>query len=132
MKTWRMQYYNRFRAQGYGASLSWEMAKTLDRFENEQNRGRVRITADGEEENYFDVYGEPEGGAKERAELERLIERDGCWYVHADRSCPECGSWETVDGVGMYIGNHPTDAFENPYVVDMMGAALDALGEGAK
>ncbi len=128
MKTWRMEYYNRFRKLGYGASLAWENAKIVDRFERESDdgRGRVRIVADPEEDSYFDVFGKPDTD-KERDAIAEAIDRYGCWYVHTDTRCPACDSWTIQDGVGMNIHADPTSPFENPYVVDMMSAALAAL-----
>lgn len=83
----------------------------------------MRIVAEPEQENYFDVYGEPDD-EKDRAEMETLLERYGCWVVFAQIALPN-GCWETVDSVGMNTGYaDPTDPFENCYVPQMMRAAL--------
>lgn len=75
----------------------------------------TRIIAIPETENYFDVYGEPEGyetgtdevvtAEQERNDIVDMINRDGLWQYASQCRCPACGQWETVDSIGMVIGS---------------------------
>lgn len=87
-------------------------------------------------ENYFDVYGEPDGYTdifgkwhspeQERKEIEESIDRLGCWYVFSEYFDGE--EWQRSDGVGMCSGyRNPVCPFQNCYVPDLMEAAIDAL-----
>jgi hypothetical protein len=132
--------YKRFRATGADADYSLRAARILDRFEDAENDGLVRIVAEPEMESYFDVYGEPEGyvgqygrrvsAEQERKELTDTFERDGLWCIKAEyRSCEKCGTFETSDSIGMNAGyQDPCSPFENCYVIDLMSAALEAAG----
>lgn len=103
----------------------------IKRFNKNEN---VRIRAEAEQENYFDVYGEPDS-AEERADIIHQLDTYGLWYVVGERKCPACGQWETVDGVGMCMGyNDPTNPHENVYAYDIMDATLEAekAGRGNK
>jgi hypothetical protein len=132
--------YQRFRANGFTVEDSGRNARILDAFEDAESDEKVRINAEPEQENYFDVYGEPEGyiGAngrrvsdeQERKEMEETLERDGAWYVFSEYRCPCCETWLTADGVGMNTGySDPTSPFENCYVPDLMAAALEHVEE---
>lgn len=83
--------------------------------------GLVRLRDDPEQENYFDVYGEPDD-PQERAELEEAIERHGVWYIYSQYLSQDTGSWETADGIGMIFGNDVGD--DNPYIIDLKESAL--------
>lgn len=88
--------------------------------------GRARICVEPEEENYFDVYGEPEGYTdadgnevtpeQEREDIIDLIERDGLWYYFAQVRCPQCGNWETVDSIGMVIGSLDGSGYREDFI----------------
>lgn len=126
--------YNKARRAGYKALESIHIAKTVEAFDALDG---VRIEAEPEEENYFDVYGEPAGYTdangryhtpeQEREDIADSIDRLGCWYVYAEVQCSKCEQWHRVDGVGMNCGyQDPTDPIENAYVVDLMSAAIEA------
>lgn len=133
MKTINPQFiqdYARFRANGGGivgqsALWAWKDAHTLQLWRERESDGQVRIVAEPEVENYFDSYGEPDG-IKERAELEALLERYGCWWVAAEYF--DGSNWICADSVGMCAGYaDPTDPFQNCYVTQLMRTALDQL-----
>jgi hypothetical protein len=92
-----------------------------------EDAGLVRIQADPEYENYFDVYGEPDS-PEERAEQEELIERHGVFHVYSQYKSQDTGDWETADAVGMIFGNDLGD--DNPYVLDMKESALQNVFGG--
>ncbi len=110
---------------GSNAKLALDSAKTLLAFREAESKGLVRMLAEPEDESYFQVYGYPDT-KKEREEMERIIERDGCW-----RSASEWfdgDSWNHADSCGMHTGySDPLDPFENGYIIQEMQAALDAL-----
>lgn len=96
----------------------------------------VRLVLIQEMENYFDVYGEPDGyqnefgqyvpASKAKKEIERQIELFGCHCILAQYRNPQTGEWETVDSIGMIVDEHPLAWNVNPYVVDLMNSALEA------
>lgn len=75
--------------------MNWEQA---------EDAGLVRLRFEPEEENYFDVYGEPDD-PEERAETVRLIETHGVWWVVAEYLSQDDGSWRQADSIGMLFGN---------------------------
>ena len=140
--------YRKFRGRGcivgHDAQSALQSARVVTSYLKLKEAGLVTLRASPECENYFDVYGEPEGctnvhGRRVSAEQERkemcdILDRLGCWYVSSavNRGCRHCGrsEWETVDGVGMCTGfDNPLSPYENPYVVDLMAAAIAAVGE---
>lgn len=130
MSTEVIELYRRFRQDTggiVGESAKWALihAKTVAEFRAMESAGYVRMRAEAEEENYFDVYGR-EGNEKDQKRLEEILERDGAWYVHSQAFVG--GRWVTVDGVGMCAGySDPTSPFENCYVPEMMRAALEMV-----
>lgn len=104
-----------------------ETKNIIDTFKALEAAGKVRLYYDYEQENYFDVYGKPDD-PEEMQDIIDLIEREGLYYVAAQVACPMCGQWETIDSIGMIIGN-PTDPDINPYALDLMAAAIDAIGK---
>ena len=130
-----MKTYLDFRKAGYTASQSLYMAKVVAEFE-ELGDDCVKIEAEPEMENYFDVYGEPEGytnihGKRVSAEQERKdmleqFERDGVWCV-ASYYKDETGEWQHADSVGMCAGyKNPLCPLQNCYVPDLMLSAVKA------
>lgn len=126
--------YLQFRASGYSASHALHGAKAKLAFEALERRELVRLRAEPEEENYFDVYGEPEGyeganGRRVSAEQERketceLLERDGCWHVVAEYFDGQ--RWQHADSIGMNTGyKNVLSPFENCYVPDLMASAVE-------
>lgn len=98
-------------------------AKTLAKFRDLESRRLVRITAEPEEDNYFDVYGEPDS-KRERDEIIRQIELHGCWWIVAEWFNGD--EWEYADSIGMCVYDRPLDPFCNDYVSDLMSSAIDA------
>ena len=84
-------------------------------FDGLEADGMVRLRVEPEQENYFDVYGEPEGytdldGTEhspedERNEIIAMIERDGLWWVTSEYWNINTRKWEHADSIGMIIGN---------------------------
>lgn len=125
------------RKAGWRAHEALYAARAIADFES-LGEDAVRLRAEPEDENYFDVYGEPEGYTdihgrhvspeQERKNIERSIERDGCWYVFSEWF--DGDEWQQADGVGMCAGyNDPLSPFENWYIPDLMRAAVNAYRE---
>jgi hypothetical protein len=145
MKTkteWTASDLSKFRNQGFNASQSLRAAKTLARWKDYENIGLVKMEAIEEEENYFDVYGEPEGytdvhgkrhsAEDERKEIERQLNLHGCWIVRAMYRDSFDDAWQSADSVGMCAGyKNPLSPFENAYVTDLMQSAIDAVQNSA-
>ncbi len=131
LKTYKQfRTHSPFMLVGRNAELALNSAKTLLKFRELEAAGKVRMCADVEEENYFDVYGEPET-TKQKEAICESIESNGIYYVYSqvDNACDCCGrdDWETADGVGMCVYSNPVDPFENGYVIDMMRAAIEKV-----
>ena len=140
--TQRETEYKRLRRFGRRPVDAWRAADTITRFERAEDAELVRLSAEPEYINYFDVYGEPEGyqdrdgrhhsADDERAEIVAMIEDGGCWTVYTETLCPYCHEWRVVDSVGMCLGYHNVlDPAENWYVEDLMSTALDELERAA-
>jgi hypothetical protein len=114
-----------FMLVGRDAECSLRAARTILAFRETEKAGLVRLRAEEEQENYFDIYGR-EDNEKRQREMEAIIERDGCWWT-----CSEWfdgTEWHQADSCGMHTGySDPLDPFQNCYIVDEMQAALDAL-----
>jgi hypothetical protein len=138
MKT---QYYKKARRAGYRSAEAWRIANTMAEADehlvdkhDEPTTGSIRLIAEPECENYFDVYGLPEAytnangrrvSAKQATkEMEDLLERNGCYYVASEVFDGE--DWVHADSIGMIVENRPTDWGYNPYVPHLLRAALDA------
>lgn len=128
--------YSDFRKAGYSASQSHYMAKAVAEF-NALGDECVRISAEPEYENYFDVYGEPCGYTdphgryhspeQERKDIEQQIERDGCYCVVAYYFDDIDNKWVPTDSVGMCVGyKNVLSPVENAYVADLMRSAVKA------
>lgn len=128
--------YRRLRDTGYRAGEAMRAARIMQEFEP-YDGAELRIHAYPEEDNYFSVYGEPDGytdvngrrvrAEQARAEIVDILNRDGCWIVCCEAYHPDHG-WQLVDSVGMCAGyDDPTDPVQNPYVVDLMQAGLASL-----
>lgn len=115
--------YTKFRDAGWPAAQALSNVKILAKWDRAEDAGLVRLWAEDETENYFDVYGETDS-EKERREICDSINNYGCLCV-----CGQVrdGKWITVDSVGMIIDPHPLDPYKSPYVVDIMSATLEYL-----
>jgi hypothetical protein len=133
MKT-LLKEFLKFRAAGFRSLEAFRSAKTCLTFRRLESAGLVRLRAEPERENYFSVYGEPEGydGAngrrvsaeQEREEICRTLDRDGLWYCMAEWFDGE--EWQHADSVGMCMGyRDPLSPLENCYVPDLMASAVD-------
>lgn len=131
--------YLRFREIGMNPQAALRATKILARW-NELGGDSVRLIAEPEMENYFDVYGEPDAyvsihgrrvsAEQARKEQEEIIERYGCWSVSSQYFDGE--KWQWADNVGMHTGYKDVlSPFENWYVVDLMESALDHTPEYA-
>lgn len=109
---------------------------TLENVEMGDNFGMVRLGVEPDQDNYFDIYGEPEGytnadGAEVTAEQERqdiidLIDRDGIWWVFAEYRISPRHPWEIGDSIGMIIGAN------NPYEDDLKSTTIDQLRDALR
>lgn len=106
------------------AVCAFESARTLQAWRVAESQGLVRLVAEPEQDNYFDVYGEPDS-ERERAQILDSIERCGLWFVKAEYF--DGNQWEHADSIGMCIYSDPCSPFENCYVPDLMRSALDHL-----
>lgn len=133
--------YLALRQAGYGAAESLSAAKTIVEFRAFEADGLVRLRAEDEEENYFSVYGEPEGyvdghgrrvsAKQEREEIIASIERDGLWICISEYF--DGDEWQMADSIGMNCGyRNPLDPVANCYVPDLMRAALDRAAKHAE
>jgi len=113
--------YRRFRNAGFSPVESLRNAKVVTEFESRED---VRIRWHANQENYFDVYGEPDT-KEDRDEICRLIDLWGCVCVYSEYQ-DEDGYWQQADSVGMCIYANPASPLENCYVPDLMKAALEA------
>ncbi len=138
MNTKIHKLYQRLRWAGYHAKHALSAARSVAEFQEMEGRGLVRLRAEQETENYFDVYGEPEGyvnsfgrkisAEQERKEMVAAWERDGIWCCLSEYSTDGGETWELADSVGMCDGyKDPLSPFQNCYVPDLMRAALDQL-----
>ena len=116
-------FYKRFREHGKTAQDALRSANVLAKFRKMESRGLVRLRAEPEEENYFDVYGEPEN-EKDKKAIIHSIETYGCYWIVSERACSKCGTFEHKDSIGMCIYKNPLDPFENDYVIDLMENAI--------
>lgn len=110
---------------GSDAACSLDAARTILAFREMENAGLVRMRAEPETENYFDVFGD-EMDKKEKKRMEEIIDLLGCWQTVSEFFDGE--EWQFADACGMHTGyKNPLDPIENCYVVQEMQAALDAL-----
>ena len=129
--------YQSLRQAGYNASHAHSAAKTIAEYAALEQAGLVRLRAEPEQENYFDVYGEPEGYTdingrwhtpeQERQEIADSIDRNGLWFIVAEWRDNEESEWQHADSIGMNAGySDPLDPRENVYVPDLMRSAVNA------
>ena len=134
----RRYTYKDFRAAGYTAQHALRAAKIVERWNALEGAGLVRLGQDAEQDDYFDVFGEPDGytdgnGKRVSAEQERQdlldsFERDGLWIVYGEYSTLGDGAWHMADSVGMCAGYRDAlDPLENWYVPDIMQSTISAL-----
>ena len=98
----------------------------ISEFRSLESQGLVRLRAQSEQENYFDVYGEFYTDARERQEILETIERTGCWCVISEFFAD--GRWHWCDSVGFCTGyENPMNPKENEYVLDLMRLAIRAV-----
>jgi hypothetical protein len=120
--------YREFRNRGYRAEVALRSARIVVDFRKMEERGLVRIAVSPEFEPYFDVYDEPDT-KKERDEICRWIDLYGIWVVSSERACGCCGTFKTIDSIGMCVFQDASDPHENDYVVDLMASALKSTEE---
>lgn len=129
--------YREFRDAGYNPSDALSCARTVAEFSDLERKGFVTVDVEYEDENYWDVYGEPEGyvniygrhvsADEERAEIEHLIDVWGLTYVMARYRTDPDEEWQDADSVGMCLYERPGDPLQNCYVPDLMRSAISAL-----
>jgi hypothetical protein len=99
-----------------------ETQQAIATFRELESQGAVRIIAEPEQENYFDVYGEPDD-PQARDEIEANLEDWGCWVVHTEYFDGQ--AWQWADSIGMCVYHNPIDPKENDYVPDLMRSAVE-------
>lgn len=130
-----LNVYRKFREHspsmlvGRNAELALRNAKILLKFQELESEGKVQIYSEEENENYFDVFGEPDT-EQQRKRIVDSLETYGCYWVASKvrEKCDCCGNdeWDTVDSIGMCVGYKDAESpFENPYVIDLMAAAVE-------
>jgi hypothetical protein len=92
-------------------------------WEKAEDAGLVRMVAEPENENYFDVYGEPDS-QEEREEIADRIERDGVYMYAAQYLNQDTGEWETADSIGMIFGDINGEGY---YEFDLKDSALQNI-----
>ena len=122
-----------FMLVGCDAACSLSAAKTILRFRELESRGLVRMRAEPEQENYFDVFGDPEAytnaqghevsAEQAKADLIATLDRDGVWWTCSEWFDGQ--EWHHADSCRMHTGyKNPLDPFENCYVIDEMAEAI--------
>lgn len=129
--------YLEFRKAGYTAVESHRNASIVVHFRELEDAGLVRLRAEDEQENYFDVFDEPENyrnahgryisADQARKELCDIIDSWGCVYVLAEYRGDDGDEWEHADSIGMCVYRNPLDPAENCYIPQLMLSALRAL-----
>lgn len=136
-----LSHYRQARRIGYGSAEALSGARVLDRAEDEEEAGRVRLRFEPDEDgdlSFLDGW-EEEGTRQARAAVASVREtahRDGVWCAISEvrvPGCDRCGAparWEVVDTLGGLIGDPETEnGLPFAYRVDILSAALSALDE---
>lgn len=127
--------YKQFRLAGYTPACAFRAARMMARFAKLESAGLVRLYAEPEQEDYFSVFGEPDGydgangkrvsAGQERKEIEDTLERLGNWVVVTEWRGSEDSEWSSADSVGMCTGyNDPCSPLDNCYVPDLCAEAV--------
>ena len=142
MTTTERKHYTKARRLGFNASRALYVAKIKAEWDaiEESNQwddaepGTVRLRAEPEVDNYFDVYGEPEGYTDTfgryhspedaRAEICRQIELNGCLCVFGEYWDKGSREWVAADSIGMCIYDRPLDPFCNDYAAGIMAETM--------
>lgn len=130
--------YQQFRLSGDKPAQALRSARICQQFAALESAGLVRFRVEDEQENYFDVYGEPEGyenqygrkisAEQERADIVTSIERNGCLWLCAEFRGSEDDEWQWADSIGMLVGYRDvTNPLENGYAVDLAQSAVKAV-----
>ena len=100
-------------------------ARTLIQFRSLESADLVRLRAEHEQENYFDVYGKPDD-EKEYKAICDAIDRNGCYCVISEFFDGQ--AWQRADSIGMCAGyDNPLDPFQNDYVISLMARAVELI-----
>jgi hypothetical protein len=123
-----MRWYKRFRDAGRTAEDALDSARTLARWDEAEQTGSVRIVARPDPDSSPSDWHDTKGGACECEDC-RAYARDGAWGTVGEyRTDPDSEDWTHADSVWGHVGyNDVLSPLENPYVVDIMAATLDAL-----
>ena len=81
-------------------------------WEDYVDQGLAREVCEPECENYFDVFGEPDT-KEERAEICRMLDRDGCWWYSFEVRAQTSDAWESGASLGMVVGDLVSDERED-------------------
>lgn len=116
-------------SQGYcsppgKAVCALNSARTLIEFRRLESADLVRLKADYEQENYFDVYGKPDDEKEYKAICE-AIDRNGVYCVRSEFFDGQ--KWQHADSIGMCVYSNPLDPFENDYVISLMASAIELI-----
>jgi len=134
------ELYHRFRTSQFGGIIGqnalqcYQSAKILHDFTELERLGLARLVLHDEEENYFDVYGEPDD-QKIKSEIIHQIETYGLFFITSETRESDSGQesdWYVQDSIGMCCYKDPLSPFENPYIIDLMQSALGVEWGGDK
>lgn len=132
-----MTKYQEYRIAGYRAVEALRNAKILQDWDKLEREGLVKLEAEPEQEDYFDVYGEPEGyvnihgrrisAEQEREEIARHLDTWGCWFISSWWRKNTESEWDQADSIGMCVYHNPLNPIENNYVPDLMLSAISKV-----
>jgi len=113
---------------GHNAELALESAKILDRWEQMEADGLVKIEAvydDDPDPSFYDTWEHLSERSKEQLK-QRYCE--DCYIVQTYYRADAEFDWQWADSIGGCSGyNDPTSPFENCYVIDLMESAINQL-----
>lgn len=128
MRTQLQTLYRDFRKHspfmlvGSNAQQALEAARTILRFRELEDMGYVRLRAQFDDD--VDVSW--------MSDRERENWDGEAYGSISEFKCVKCGTWQQADSVWGHIGyNDVLSPFENPYIVSIMQAAIEAF-DGSK
>lgn len=126
--------YAKFRAHspfmlvGENAKQALDAAHIYAKFQKLVDQGRVRLNIEREQEpddSFFDTYGRRLSERSKQKAKEQY--RANCWRISTDYLDAD-GEWQPADSIGNCDGEYrQQNAFDNPYVIDLMRSAVEAI-----
>jgi hypothetical protein len=121
--------YHRLRRAGWRAEEAIRAARILERWDKAESDGLVRLQAIPDEDWTIKDNGCSCGNPVCQRRERESFERDGAWgSVGEYRTDTDSEDWTHADSVWGHVGyNDVLSPLENPYILDIMAATLDAL-----